>query len=101
MNERNIKISLRLNISEYQHLQHQCSTSALKMEPFIRSLITGMDIRPRPPDEYGALLRELSAIGNNINQIAHIANSDKRISPQTLEEIMRMQAAIWQRIKGM
>ncbi len=73
----------------------------IKVDPFIRSLIMGISIRPRPPDEYGALLRELSAIGNNINQIARIANSDKRIPPQALEDIMRMQAAIWQRIKGM
>lgn len=101
MRKRNIRISVRLSEKEYLNFQNKCNISALKMEPFIRNLIMGMDIRPRPPDEYGALLRELSAIGNNINQIARIANSDKRISPQALEEIMRMQAAIWQRIKGM
>lgn len=28
---------------------------------------------PRPPDAYAALLRELSAIGNNVNQLAHRA----------------------------
>jgi len=94
-------ISIWLNGKELAHLKHQANLTGLKVDPFIRSLIMGIHIQPRPPDEYGALLRELSAIGNNINQIARIANSDKRISPQALENIMRMQAAIWQRIKGM
>lgn len=101
MRSRAKQVLVRLNEPEYRHLKKQLATSGLKQEPFIRSLIMGTDIRPRPPDEYAALLRELSAIGNNINQIARIANSDKRISPQALEEIMRMQGAIWQRIKGM
>lgn len=34
----------------------------------------GEHLCPRPPDAYAALLRELSAIGNNINQIAHWTN---------------------------
>ena len=34
---------------------------------------------PRPPDTYAKLLRELSAIGNNINQIAYWANVRKSI----------------------
>lgn len=101
MRSRVIQILVRLNEPEYRHLKKQLAASGVGQEPFIRSLIMGIDIRPRPPDEYGALLRELSAIGNNINQIARIANSDKRISPQALEDTMRMQAAIWQRIKGM
>ena len=39
----------------------------------------GVQLRPRPPDTYAKLLRELSAIGNNINQIAYWANSRKSI----------------------
>jgi hypothetical protein len=101
MRKRNHHISVWLNEKELAHLRRQANHAGIKVDPFIRSLIMGIDIRPRPPAEYGALLRELSAIGNNINQIARIANSDKRISPQALEDIMRMQAAIWQRIKGM
>lgn len=40
----------------------------------------GSQLHPRPPDTYAKLLRELSAIGNNINQIAHWANARKSIS---------------------
>lgn len=45
------------------------------MEPFLRQLLLGVELRPKPPDCYAALLRELSAIGNNVNQIAHWANA--------------------------
>ena len=35
----------------------------------------GVNLRPRPPDVYADLLHALSAIGNNINQLAHQANA--------------------------
>lgn len=69
MRSRAKQILVRLNEPEYRYLKKQLATSGLKQEPFIRSLIMGISIRPRPPDGYAALLRELSAIGNNINQI--------------------------------
>ena len=36
----------------------------------------------------GSIYGELNKIGSNVNQAAHIANSDKRISP---ESIVRME----------
>ena len=68
-------ITLRLDANEYAHLREQAEITGLKMEPMIRHLILGVKLRPRPPDTYAALLRELSAIGNNINQLAHQANA--------------------------
>ena len=68
-------ITLRLNAGEYAHLQEQAEATGLKMEPLLRQLIMGVNLRPRPPDTYAALLRELSAIGNNIHQLSAKANS--------------------------
>ena len=48
--------------------------SGLTACQLLRKFILETEIRPRPPDEYAQLLRELSAIGNNINQIAYKAN---------------------------
>jgi len=49
----------------------------------------GTQIRPRPPDTYAKLLRELSAIGNNINQIAYWANSQKSIlEPEIVDAVI-------------
>ena len=47
----------------------------MSTESFIRSLIMGLTLYPRPPDEYAEIRRQLAAIGNNINQIARKANA--------------------------
>ena len=77
-NRRNF-IGLWLDDKEYSHLQKQCDLSGLSTSAHIRKIIMGAQLRPRPPDTYSKLLRELSAIGNNINQIAHWANAQKSI----------------------
>lgn len=75
MRKRNHPVSLWLTDQEHEHLKRQVEISGLKTDPFIRQLIMGVNPRPRPPDQYAALLRELSAIGNNVNQLAHQANA--------------------------
>ncbi|MGI5920770.1 MAG: MobC family plasmid mobilization relaxosome protein [Syntrophomonadaceae bacterium] len=99
MRNRNHHISVWLNEKELAHLRRQASITGLKVDPFIRSLIMGTDIRPRPPDEYGALLRELSAIGNNINQLARIANSTKGITPPEMARALELSRQAWQLLK--
>ena len=74
-NRRNF-IGLWLSDKEYTHLKSQCEISGLSASAHIRKIIIGEQLRPRPPDTYAKLLRELSAIGNNINQIATRANMD-------------------------
>ena len=71
----------------------------MKMEPLIRQLILGVELRPRPPDEYAALLRELSAIGNNVNQIAYWANSCRCISERDIQEAAALVKQAWRLIK--
>ena len=80
------KLTLRVNRCEYEHLKALSDLSGLKMEPTIRKLIMGAELRPRPPDAYADLLRELSAIGNNINQIAYWANAKKGIPDERVQE---------------
>ena len=75
MRERIHFIGLWLDEKEYGYLQEQCSVTGLSVSALIRKLIAGTQLRPRPPDQYAALLRELSAIGNNVNQLAAKANS--------------------------
>ena len=83
-------ITLRLNAGEYAHLQEQSAATGLKMEPLLRQLIMGVNLRPRPPDIYAALLRELSAIGNNINQLAHQANARGEATRDEISEAARL-----------
>ena len=69
------RVSLRLDSTEYAHLKQLSVDTGLKMEPVIRRLIVGAELRPRPPGELTELLRQLSGMAVNINQIAKVANA--------------------------
>ena len=88
--DKKIKLSVRVNTKEYAHLKKQSELAGLKMEPFIRKLIMGTEISPRPPDEYRKILYQLSAIGNSVNQIAHIANAQRFVSSVKINEAVAL-----------
>ena len=87
---RNRRFSLWLNDKEFNHLEKQAEIAGLKKEPFIRKLIMETEISPRPPDEYRKILYQLSAIGNSVNQIAHIANAQKFVSSVKINEAVSL-----------
>ena len=45
------------------------------------------------------LLRQLSGIGTNINQIAKVANASGYVRKEDIQSIMEMQAALWRAVK--
>jgi predicted DNA-binding protein len=95
MRKRNHSVLLRLSSEEYQHLAEQAKTTGLPREVYIRSLIAGYVPKELPPLEYHALLRELSAIGNNLNQIAAQANAVKHIDKTVfIYEANRLRRAV-------
>lgn len=99
MRTRNHRINFWLNDGELVHLKRQVEQSGLSMEGLIRSLIMGVEIRPKPPEQYAALLQNLSAIGNNLNQIAHIANGQKYIREAELNEAVKLVQEAWRLVK--
>lgn len=99
MRKRNYHISVWLTEAERQHLTEQAHTAGLGIDPFIRQMVMGTNLRPRPPDTYAALLRELSAIGNNINQIAHNTNASKCVTADEIQEAVRLTRQAWRLVK--
>lgn len=93
------RISLRLNSAEYAHLKQLSADSGLKMEPVLRQLIVGAEIKPRPPDAMSELLRQLSGMAVNINQIAKVANASGFVRKEDIERIKAMQAQLWREVK--
>lgn len=92
---RNRHVSVWLTDAELAHLRKQAAAAGLGIDPFLRSLILGVQLRPRPPDTYAALLRELSAIGNNINQIARTVNARGFATKEDIAAITAAQETIW------
>lgn len=99
MRTRTRPVSLWLTDQEYDHLKRQAEISGLKIDPFIRQLIVGINLRPRPPDTYAALLRELSAIGNNINQLAHQANARGKATQDEIAEAVQLVRRVTRLVK--
>ncbi len=99
MRKREHFIGLWLDDTEYKHLLKQCVLSGLKASALIRHSIMGVNIQPKPPDTYAALLRELSAIGNNVNQIAYWANTTKGISKTEFAEAAALVRCAWRFVK--
>ena len=96
MKRNNVKqITVRLTADEYAHVKQLSKDSGLKMEPAIRQLIMGVNLRPRPPDELPELLRQLSGIGT----IAKVANASGYVRKEDIQSIMEMQAALWRVVK--
>ena len=99
MRKRAIKISVRLNEQEHKHLKEQAMIAGRPVEPFIRALITDVELRPRPPDELAELLRQLSGMAVNINQIAKVANASGFIRMEDRVHIKMMQGMLWRAVK--
>ena len=97
---RNRHVSVWLTDAELAHVRKQAAAAGLGIDPFLRSLILGVQLRPRPPDTYAALLRELSAIGNNINQIAHTVNGQKYAADSQIDQAVALVHRAWRLVKG-
>lgn len=93
------RVSLRLNSAEYAHLKQLSMDTGLKMEPVIRRLIVGAELRPRPPDELAELLWQLSGMAVNINQIAKVANASGFVRMEDIAHIKMVQGLLWQAVK--
>ena len=97
----NVKsVLLRLDAAELASLDALVQKSGLKREQVLRKLILGVELRPRPPDTLGALLRELSAIGNNVNQIAYWANAQKSIREAEIVDAAVLARRAWELVKN-
>ncbi|NBH77417.1 plasmid mobilization relaxosome protein MobC [Clostridiaceae bacterium] len=92
-------ISAWLSESDYRHLKKLMDASGLTTSNIIRKLLEGVEVTPRPTEHTIALLRELSAIGNNINQIAHTANATQSVSTAQLNEVQRLLGEAWRMVK--
>lgn len=75
MRARNIQKIIRLNRSEAQDLHKKAKKACVSEAGLIRLLLKGYEPREKPDEKFYDAMRELSAIGNNINQLSVKANT--------------------------
>ena len=76
MRKRNIDIHLFLNEEEFYLLNELSVKTNLSKSQVLRFLLSTSNLIEAPPIEYKVLIRELRAIGNNLNPLIVIARSN-------------------------
>lgn len=71
---RNKVVPVRLCSDERETLGRKATAAGVSISNFIRQAALGLELKPRLPSLDAAALRELSAIGNNLNQLARALN---------------------------
>lgn len=75
MRKRNIQKIIRFNRTEAQDLQKKARKCCLNEAALIRMLIKGFEPKEKPDDRFYDVMREMSSIGSNLNQLAAKANT--------------------------
>lgn len=93
MRNRPIRFETFLSKEEAQHLEHLQTVSGLSKSAIVR--LSGCSIKPRPAESYRELSRELSAIGNNLNQITRLANATGRLDDPQIQQVSAIMQQVW------
>ena len=89
MRKRNVQVLFRLNDEEAAYLYGLVEKSGRSKEALLRSMLMGYRLCEKPDPEFYQIMRELSAIGNRINQLAAKANALDFIDTPMLREEAR------------
>lgn len=99
MRKRNHVVPLRLNAKELKHLDGLTAQSGWTREEFLRSLIMGAQVRARPCVHHRELMHMAGGLCNNANQLAHVANRTGQVSQQSIDEMLRLTAAVMEEVR--
>ena len=99
MISRKKQICLRLNEKEYARLQETVKKSGFPREAVLRNMIMDTKVKVHPTEEYIKLIRLLSNLANNINQIAHHANATGYIDAKQMDAAVIMIEKCWNHLK--
>ena len=86
MRTRPRRVEVYLTNEEYDYLNLVCMTTRLSKTNLLRYLLMGYYPPEGPPVNYDELIFQLRALGNNINQILHIARINGILNPKELQK---------------
>lgn len=92
-------VPIRLTEKELRHLNRQSNLSGLSREGYIRALILGAELNPRPCTHHADLLRKVAGLCNNANQLAHRANSTGVAGQESVDKMTALAAEIYRLVK--
>lgn len=86
MKRRTVKKQFWFSRDEAQALQKKTKKTCLTEAALVRLLVRGYEPKERPDERFYDVMRQLSYIGNNINQLAAQANSLSFVDAQKLQK---------------
>ena len=96
MRERPYKKLLRLNQSEKDRLLYLSKSTGLNQE----QALMNAPLLERPTADYLKMSYQISALGNNLNQLAHVANVSGNANNTDLLIARQIMEKVWMYIKG-
>lgn len=91
--DKNIEFHFLLTEKDYEQLCILAEKTGLSKSKVLRLLIRGCVLTETPPVDYPLLIREMRAIGNNLNQTLVIAKSNGILNvPDLRKEILNLRA---------
>ena len=96
MKRRTVKKQFWFSRDEAQDLQKKAKKTCLTEAALVRLLVRGYEPKERPDERFYDVMRQLSSIGNNINQLAAQANSLSFVDAQKL----RKETERWHRFQA-
>lgn len=70
----NYKITVKLCTKDYYSLKAAAKTTGIRLAELARKALLGLEIKPRMTPSEAGVMRQLSGMANNLNQIAKQAN---------------------------
>lgn len=72
------KHTIRVSDEDWAKAKRLAAASGRSVSEYFRALLNLTPPKPMPPEVYHKAYRELSAIGNNVNQMARLANMNQQ-----------------------
>ena len=88
------QIVIRVSEEELMQIKEKVAQSGKNQQEYIIEALTQPTITNT--DGIKELIPELKRIGNNLNQLAHIANATGKVSDHSLQQAQRLMEEIWE-----
>ena len=99
MEKRTYDFHIRMNEKEMSALNEMVRRAGMSREKFVRKIIAGSKVYEAPPVDFFNLLREVSRLGSNIEQILKRANVSGYVDTsrlvKSIDELDAIETRMW------
>lgn len=88
MRKRSLRVTVCFDENEYGKLNELCKITGLTKSKLFRYMLKNCTPIEAPPADYPVLIRELRAVGNNLNQLVKIARAVGFINTPDLQKVL-------------